>query len=798
MAKNLKDDNLYVFDEDHIPSGLAPNNGGFGRRLIGFFTSRYFVLGLIFCIFGLLILIRTISLQFSDYSKKISADSVGVSHQYVVPAPRGDIIDRNGRVVATSQETNVLMLANSGLSDDQLNSMCLELSYLFDEYNCVPVADLDDYFAVEPYRFLKSDEEIALWQTNRNLFALKEANPNAVVTYSDSYVKSDPRVFFLYLRRKFALDENYNENEAYRIIRIRYQIYMDNWSFQTGTPVKIAKDVPEELIRMLLEQNYHYMGILPNKEYRRIYTPLAKYESHVIGYVGKISQERLAELAPVGYQASDLVGQGGVEAQMERYLHGQYGEKPYNIWSTDEENGIFYDSALGIDPLPGATVELTIDSNIQQVGISAIKDFIANAQEEEEKKEESKRHKTADSGSFVMMDVQNGEIIAMGSYPDFDPNDFVLSMEGDPQAKVQVKYYLGIDEYQDITAADMPIYNRAIQQIYPPGSTFKMVTALAALDCGVITPANSEVRCVSPTDIGGMPWKCLERKDGGHGLLDLTSGMATSCNIYFARLGVDTTINEIDRIGKSLGLGEKTGVDLPGEDPGIRANRANKARLRQGMTDEDTDWHVADTAQAAIGQFDNCFTVIQLARYTAAIATNKLVTPHVIKRVVAADGSVLYEGSTKTIPLGYKQEYLDAIHTGMVAVAEDPQGTAHKQLEHFPIKVACKTGTAETGFEDIKMEYSNGLFVCYAPADNPKVCIALCIEKGAWGNKTIAIAKKLLMAYFGVSDPGQKATPEEDAPLGDVSDKEPLNETNQDQNQDPEQKTDKKPDQNQE
>lgn len=776
MAKDIKDENMYVFDEDHISTNTVSGKGGFSQRVIDFFTSRYFVLGLVFCIFGLLILIKTVSLQFSDYSKKISADSVGVSHQYVVPAPRGDIIDGNGRVIATSQETNVLMLANSGLSDDQLNSMCLELSYLFDEYNCDPVADLDDYFAVEPYRFLKTDEEIALWQTNKNLFALKEPNPNTVVTYSDLYVKSDAKVFFLYLRRKFALDENYNEEEAYRIIRIRYQIYMDNWSFQTGTPVIIAKDVPEELIRMLLEQNYHYMGILANKEYRRVYTPLAKYASHVVGYVGKISQERLTELAPVGYQASELVGKSGVEYQMERYLHGQYGEKPYNIWSTDEENGFFYDSGLGIDPVPGARVELTIDTDLQQVGINAIKDYIEAAVRAEQ--EDPKGFKTASAGAFVMMNVKNGEIIAMGSYPDFDPNDFVLSMEGDLQAKVQMKYYLGLDEYQDIGAVDMPLYNRAIGSMYPPGSTFKMVTALAALDSGIITPANSEVRCISPTDFGGMPWKCLEMPDTGHGLLDLTSGLATSCNIYFATLGVETTINEIDRIGQSLGLGELTGVDLPGEIIGVRANRVNKRLLREKNTDEDKDWHVADTAQAAIGQFDNCFTVIQLARYTAALATNNLVTPHVVRRVVAADGSILYTGSTQAIPLGYDEEYLQAIRAGMRAVVTSKQGTANKRLGDFPVKVACKTGTAETGFEDIKKEYSNGLFVCYAPYDDPEICIALCIEKGEWGSNTSDIAKKLLMAYYGEPDPKQAQPVKTNPPIGDVSVKESATETN--------------------
>ena len=497
-----------------------------------------------------------------------------------------------------------------------------------------------------------------------------------------------------------------------------------------------------------------------------MYTPLAKTSSHVTGYVGKISQESLTQLAPVGYLGTDLVGQAGIEAQMERYLHGQYGEKPYNIWSTDEENGVFYDSSLGIDPVPGATVELTIDSNLQQVGIDAVKDYIAAANQEELL--HPKGYKTASAGAFVVMNVKNGEILAMGSYPDFDPNDFILSMEGDAQAKEQVKYYLGIDEYEDITSVDMPLFNRAISSMYPPGSTFKMVTALAALDCGVITPSYSDRRCVSPTDFGGMPWKCLEKPDTGHGLLDLTHGLATSCNIYFATLGVETTINEIDRIGEALGLGLKTGIDLPGEIPGIRANRLNKRILREGRVDEDMDWHVADTAQAAIGQFDNCFTVLQLARYTAALATNTLVTPHVINRVVADDGSILYEGPTEAIPCGFDQSYLEAIHIGMRAVVTSEQGTAHNRLGDFPIPVACKTGTAETGFEELKKEYSNGLFVCYAPADDPEICIALCIEKGEWGSYTSDIAKKLLMAYFEIPDPKEGAPVQTTPPIGDV------------------------------
>ena len=783
MAKRLDDDNLYVFDEDHVSKNPRPESTSLLERILVFVTSRYFVLGAIFSVFGLLILITTISLQFQSDPKSISASSVGVSRQYIVPAPRGDIVDCNGRVIATTQEINVLMLANSGLDDEKLNRMCLELSYLFDEYNCVPVAGLDDYFAINPYKFLKKDEEIALWQTNRNLFNLKEPNLNTVVTYTDNYVKSDPQIFFLYLRRKFGLDESYSEEEAYRIIRIRYQIFMDNWAFQTGTPIAIAKDVPEELIRILMEQNYHYMGILANKEYRRVYTPLAKVSSHVTGYVGKISQERLSELAPVGYQATDLVGQAGVESQMERYLHGQYGEKPYNIWTSDEENGFFYDSKLGIDPSPGAKVKLTIDTNLQQVGIEAIKDHIRQVQLRMQNDPTKADYKAASAGSLVVMNVKTGAVLAMCSYPDFDPNDFVLSMEGDAQAKEQVRYYLGIDQYKETTAVDMPLWNRAIMSMYAPGSTFKMVTALAALESGRITPANSEARCISPTDFGGMKWTCLERKEGGHGLLDLTSGLATSCNIYFATIGVDSTISSIDKAGERLGLGIKTGIDLPGEISGIRANQQNKMLLRQNKTDEDLDWHIADTAQTAIGQFDNCFSVIQLARYVAAIATNKLVTPHVVDEVIGADGTILYSGPKDSIPLKINEEYLQAIRTGMRAVVTSPDGTAHKRFVKidektkktlvFPVEVACKTGTAETGFEDINKEFSNGLFVCYAPYDDPEICIALCVEKGEWGSETVDIAKKLMMAYFDVPEFVYENQNNEDSkktlpPIGDV------------------------------
>ena len=716
-------------------------------------TDRYFVLSAIFCSVGVVILCMTSALQFSGYQRTISSTTTGVQRMYTVSAPRGDILDCNGVPLATSESVNTVLIANAGLLDDDLNSMCLELSYLFDEYNCLSESDLDEYFSIDPFEFHKDEEEIRLWQTNHNLFDLQDYSEGIIVTFTDDYVKTDPQVFFLYMRNLFGIDEDYTEEEAYRICRIRYQIFQDNWSFQMGTPVEIATDVPDELVTKIIEQNYHYMGLICSQTYRRVYTPMAQLSCHVVGYVGRISQESLATLQPFGYSNDDLVGQSGVESQMERYLHGQSGISSYNIWTTDGLDGQFFPSTYGVPAQAGATVNLTIDSDLQMVGIEALKQYIADAEYAE--MIDPKGYRTANAGAFVMMDVNTGAVLAMGSYPNFDPNDFVLSMYGDTQAQEQLEYYLGIGEYEEITSEDMPLWNRAIMSQYAPGSTFKMCTALAGLEAGKITPADSWIRCESPIDIDGWTFRCLEFSEGGHGPLDLNGAMATSCNIYFMRLGVETGIDNIDAMGERLGLGEYTGIDLPGEFRGVRASRETKRLLHE--SEYDRTWFPADTAQSAIGQFDNCFTILQLCRYTAGIATNRLVTPYVVDSVIASDGTVLYTGQQVPTPLGISEENIEAVRFAMRCVVTgtsqwQDEATARDTFMGFPVSVACKTGTAETGFEDIRKEYSNGLFVCYAPAEDPQVAIALVVERGEWGSSTAVIARQLLAAYFGIPE----------------------------------------------
>ena len=762
MARNLTED-YGAFDNNAERGGRA-DTASFLKRVYQFLINRYLVLALGFIAFGIAIFITTTQLQFSGYQKTLSESTSGVVRQYVSQAPRGDIYDSRGVLLASSNEYNNVMIANAYLDDAALNSLCLELSYLFDQYHCIEVADLDQYFVLDPKaRFVKEEKKIRLWQSDSNLFDLKDYASGVIVTFSDDYVKTDPNVFFLYLRRKFNIDNNYTIEEAYRIMRIRYQIFTDNWAFIKGTPVKIATDVPDELIKIFEEQNYHYMGIVAGKEYARTYSTEALYASHVLGYVGKISTVTYQDLRNFGYTSDDYVGKAGVEAQMERYLHGSSGITPYSIWTMNGENSLFVPRSYGSAPEEGSTVYLTIDSHVQEVGIRALKDYI-----QEEKAKDISGFKTASAGAFVMMNVNTGAVVAMGSYPNYDPNDFILANYGDEQAKEQVKYYLGIDKYQDITAGDLPLWNRAIMSMYAPGSTFKPCTALAALENGDITPTKTNIVCVSPYDVDGWIFKCLEFPKSGHGGLSLNDAMAQSCNIYFMILGIRTGIDNISAMANRFGLGVKSGIDLPGEISGVMSSRENKRLTRQSIYDK--TWFPSNTAQASIGQFDNCFTILQLCRYTCGIATNKLCTPYVIDKVVAGDGSILYQGQTESVDIGISEPSIEAVRTAMRCAATGTYRwgtTIGTSFANYPIEMVCKTGTAETGFEDSRKEYSNGLFICYAPKNKPEVALALVVEKGKWGSSSVGIAKKIMAAYFNKSINTSKTTTISNPIIGD-------------------------------
>ena len=409
-------------------------------------------------------------------------------------------------------------------------------------------------------------------------------------------------------------------------------------------------------------------------------------------------------------------GKTGVEFAAERYLAGRDGVRPYNVWTAAGEEGVFFPETIGRSPIPGNSVRLTIDPDMQNRAMELIKDRVDNT--------------VSKSGAMVVIDVRNGDILAMASYPTYDPRDFLL-MGQDDAAAARVESYL-----TDIV--DKPMLNRAIMENYAPGSTFKPLMSTAGLEYGVITP-HSTLQCVGYIDVDDLRFRCL----GSHGWLDLSNALRVSCNSYYYQLGLKLGIDHIDEWAKRFGMGEYTGIDLAGEISGMRSNPENKALTR--LDEGDRIWNPADTVQSSIGQFDHTYTVLQLARYTAALSTGKLVTPHVIKEVTAYDGTMVFTSGGEPSAIGINPDYLAAIRTGMVSVCHSPGGAGYRFFSNFPVKVALKTGTAEYGTTSIN---TNGLVISYAPADDPQIAIAHVISDNSGGSLILDMHYEMYKQYF--------------------------------------------------
>jgi penicillin-binding protein 2 len=758
LANELNTNGFYTFDDQLQEQALLHDERPrLQKRMHNFLRSRHALLAVVFILAGSMIFYSTAALQLSSSAAATVSETTGVSRQLIVPANRGDIIDAAGVPLAYSKSINVLYLSYASLDSTRLNSMLLDLSKYLDENKVNYKSDLTDYFTLnhdacghapgeeedcgQPV-FLKDDAETLYWQTDTNLFGLIKENGNEIPSMTNKLIKLDPDLFFDYLRYKYFEIEDlkadgqlFTKSDAFRIMKLRYLIAQNYWAFINGKPVELARDVSDDFISKINEQNFRFRGVLAGNDSKRVYTSSASYMSHVLGYTGRISSSQYDDLRTLGYAADAIIGQSGVEASAERYLAGKSGAKPYNIWSFAGEEGTFFSELIGSDPIPGANVRLTLDLKLQKIAVDSLSRVI----DEIRNSPNNKNKGDADAGSVVMLDVRTGEVLVMASYPNYDPNDFILQSTDDAAMK-RVQSYL-TDKTQK------PMWNRAMMEIYAPGSTFKAVTSVAALESNTITPASNTIRCLGHETIGEWPWKCLEYPGSGHGNLTLVEALATSCNMYFYNLGFRTGIDQINKYGKLLGLGEYTGIDLPGESKGFRSSRETKVLLRANPSDQ--IWFPADTCQTAIGQFDNSFTILQLGVYTAALATGKRVTPHVISSITRNDGTIVQNDYQTPKPIGLKESTLKAIREGMVASTVVKEGTAAKYFKDYPIKVAAKTGTAETGKEDVSS--SNGLFICYAPADNPQVAIAQIVEKGAWGSNTIGIAKSLLDAYFGLT-----------------------------------------------
>lgn len=536
------------------------------------------------------------------------------------------------------------------------------------------------------------------------------------------------------------------------------------------------------VVTRLEERRLELPGVNISVEPQRFY-PNGSIAGHILGFVGQITQEELAQRQDSGYRLNDKIGKSGIERYLEYEKEGdvELGLKGKDGAEQVEVNAFNRKirDLLTIPPAPGDTVELTIDLELQKTLEESMDKVIS---------EVKKQNPKAGAGAAVVLDVKTGAILAMASKPDIDPNDFVNGGYAKKQA-----YYN--DERLK------PLFNRAVQGTYPPGSTFKPITALAALLSGAVHPEDS-IYC------SGRYWKpggldCWQ----SHGRVNLERAMAVSCNTYFQWAGEMAGINLIDSVAAQFGLGSSTGaVGILGEAKGIlpspawkkevnaailerwlerrqadiekkyaslmaQASPAERERLLKQKEQElrqlkatyemtfnfETTWQPFDTYNTAIGQGANSYSVLQLANYIATLANGGTrYRPFLVKKVISADGQVKKEFQPEVVQkVDIPPQIIEQVRRAMLNVTQSPEGTASFLFYDFPpsIKVAAKTGTAQTGLAgDDKTKDFYGLFVAFAPFDDPQIAFAGVIEYARHGGDSAGkVARDVFAKYFGLN-----------------------------------------------
>lgn len=708
------------------------------QRIVDFFHSRFAVLGIIIVLVAALLLNSLAELQLGDGTVPERQETRGISRQMKVEAPRGDILDGSGLPLAYNEKISNIYIAYAGLNDEELNAVLLDTAKLFEEYEVSYGKVIDDYLDLDTMTFSMGTERMLEWQQNTNFLGLKPLPKNVRESSKDiRYVKETPQVFYDYMRNtRFHISDDFSEDDQKRIFRLRFQIYLNNWYFRQGEPILLANDVPDELVSIIQEQNFRYIGLLEGETQQRNYTDKAKNLSQVIGYVGSISAEEMEKYRSQGYGIQEKIGKAGIESVAEQYLHGTGGVQPYRIWTPDNKKANADHDFGGKSPIAGYDVQLTVRMDVQEAALDALKEYIDSVKTLSDDVDAEKI-----AGTAVMINLKDGgSVIAMANYPNYDPQDFI-TMRVDDEAAKRVEAYLTDNKLK-------PMMNRAISQLYAPGSTFKTFIGVSAANHGIVD-RETQFDCQQYIEVDGQRFRCT----GHHGKIDMENALAYSCNIYFYQCGMQTGIDQLTADLKEFQLGEKTGIELSGEAAGVRPSRELKASLYSDPGDQ--QWFPADTAQISIGQGLNSYTVLQLARATGGIATGYLTNPHIIKRVTAQDGSIVFEPQKEDIPLKFNQYSRDIVREGMRAVITDPNSTAYSGFLDSPVTVAGKTGTAETNYGGGEI-VTNGLFICFAPYDNPEVAIAVAAESGARGAGVSSVAAAMIKQYYS----GDSALPE--------------------------------------
>lgn len=500
-------------------------------------------------------------------------------------------------------------------------------------------------------------------------------------------------------------------------------------------PVTVAENLSIEQYTLILEQQTGLPGVEVRTEQVRYY-PYRELAAQALGYVGEISDAELEALKDKKYQPGELIGKDGLEDYYEDYLRGQSGSYVIPVDTNSQPIG----PAEVVEPVPGDNLILTIDVKLQQVTERAL-DWQMYRLQTIPNAGDGHAYPNAKAGAAVVMDVHTGAILAMASRPSYDPNLFVGGISQADWTKISENAYL-------------PMLNRVIHSSYQPGSTWKLMTASASLATGVTTPDEKVYSGSVYEPTGQKDWISY-----GHGWVDMRNALRLSSDIYFYEMGSRLGIERLVEYAKKFGFGSPTGVDLHGEIGGTMPDEEYR---------EANGWYLGDTTSAAIGQI---FTVtpIQLVRYAAAFANGgNLMRPYLVQEIQSTDGKTIKKTEPEvTAALPITEEIRRVIVDGMKMV-DSANGTSDFATYSLPgIQTAGKTGTAENPPYD---DY--GLYIGFAPADDPQIAVAVVIEQAGHGGSVSPVARTIYAEYFGVelssSDPAR--VPDSFEPIQSPSD----------------------------
>lgn len=627
-----------------------------------------------------------------------------------IEAARGEILDRDGTVLAGNRSSYNIVYDALDMDYDRRNATIIQVIDLLEERGETWRDRLPIVLAEDGTYQYKEDSESAI-QTLQEALSLAE-----YATAEECMAE---------LAQQYDC-QGYSKEDMRNVASVRYSMTQDG--FSRTSPYVIAEDVSAETVGVISERSEEWPGIETRVAVTRYYGEDGALAPHVVGYTGVITDTQYqqavedgttydAENNISGYKWSDTMGRSGIEAAFEEELRGQRGEE--TIY-TDSSGGV-ESTAVTTAPEEGHTVQTTLDSDLQRVAnLSLEKNIQGNTDA-----------RNCTSGAAVVLDVDTFGVLASSSYPTYDVNQLVESIAGDGE------YYNNL-----LADENQPMLNLALNGVFTPGSVFKPVVALAALQEGQLSAATS-VYCPGYYELADLRLGCT---CGGGNTWNVYGALAHSCNTFFSTVGYDLGISTLDPYAEYFGLGTTTGVEL-GEATGIMSN-PQEYRENHGV-----EWTDGVTSQTAIGQADNMFTPIQLATMCATIANGGVrLQTHFLDKVLDYTGETVLEEyePVELYDAGITSDVLGVVQAGMQMVAT--QGTAADVFANYPVSIACKTGTAETSTPDEngnKPTEPNLSFICYAPADDPEIAVAVMIEQGNTGNYANNVAKDILDQYFG-------------------------------------------------